>query len=78
MRTKPLLTHAVVPTSDRRSTYEYSRPWRSSKRISADVESHTEMAKQSGNVAEVLELNHYRIVSEIWHFFSVDLGQRCD
>ena len=78
MRTKPVSSPPVVQISNRRSTHDYSRPWKSSKRISADVESHIEMGKQSGNATEVLELNHYRIVSEIWHFFSVDLGQKCD
>ena len=26
---------------------------------------------------EPLDLNHYRIVDEVWHFCSVDWGSRC-
>ena len=41
----------------------------------ADPES-IEMEKSS-DLIKPLDLNHYRIVNEIWHFCSVDWGSKC-
>ena len=27
--------------------------------------------------AEALDLNHYRVVSEVWHYSSIDWGNKC-
>lgn len=42
----------------------------------SDIESH-EMSDDVEHSRQKLDLNHYRIVNEIWHFISVDWGHRC-
>jgi hypothetical protein len=60
-----------------------TKSWRNFKRNelaakkspSSDTESH-DLAPGSG-LDSSLDLNHYRIVNELWHFMSVDWGHRC-
>ena len=44
-------------------------------KLDSDVESQ-EMKTNPNSAAMRLDLNHYRIVNEIWHFISVDWGHR--
>ena len=42
----------------------------------SDIEAH-EMVNASRSKASGLDLNHYRVVNEVWHYCSVDWGSRC-
>ena len=42
-----------------------------------DPENQMEMEDRPAFSAGLLDLNHYRIIDEVWHFCSVDWGHRC-
>ena len=42
-----------------------------------DLEGHIELTGSPSLNQGVLDLNHYRIVNDVWHFFSVDWGHNC-
>lgn len=46
---------------------------------SADLEGHLSPSDQPSisSTSETLDLNHYRIVDDVWHFSSVDWGLNC-
>jgi len=43
---------------------------------SSDPEAHEMEESRRDN--SPLDLNHYRIVDEVWHFCSVDWGSKCE
>ena len=63
---RPSRTRALVQTfRDRKSTDTHS----------SDPEA-VEMVEPHKNDGD-LDLNHYRIIDEVWHFCSVDWGSKC-
>ena len=42
-----------------------------------DLEGDVEMQNSRKVHAEALDLNHYRVVSEVWHYSSMDWGSKC-
>ena len=59
-----------------RSQLEAQNQAHTLSKLESDVESQ-EMKANPNSAAMRLDLNHYRIVNEIWHFISVDWGHRC-
>lgn len=52
---------------------------KSIRNSSADLEGHPSSSDQPSikSTSETLDLNHYRIVDDVWHFSSVDWGRNC-
>lgn len=82
---KPEPVSNMVPRPNRMKEMLNTTDWRLFKqqaeltaqiKAPLDVESH-EMHEDSKAQAKMLDLNHYRIVNELWHFMSVDWGHRC-
>lgn len=47
----------------------------SEKSIISDLESKDQLGSEA--ILSALDLSHYRIVNELWHFMSVDWGHKC-
>ena len=78
MGSKPLTPALVVPKepmSTRQAIMQAYKEQRSIDKHPADPEK-IEMGK-SEDRAKPLDINHYRIVNEVWHFCSVDWGSKC-
>lgn len=43
----------------------------------ADLEGHLEKSDSRSRRTGPLDLNHYRMVNEVWHYSSVDWGHKC-
>lgn len=44
---------------------------------SFDLEGHHEGNEHPATESQAIDLNHYTIVNEVWHYASVDWGHRC-
>ncbi len=79
MGCEPLTPALVVPEeslSRRQAIYKAYKERKSMDTHSSDPEAH-EM-EESHKTDEPLDLNHYRIVDEVWHYCSVDWGSKCE
>ena len=45
--------------------------------VEKNLEADSTEATQDVVVDQPLDLNHYRLVNEVWHYSSVDPGKRC-
>ena len=45
---------------------------------SSDLEGGIELTTSSPSTLDHLDLNHYTLVNEVWHFCSVDWGAKCE
>lgn len=75
-------TPKVIPSTPRQSGLMYRGHWKQDHTDRRSVETqHTDPEKNSGTptvVREpVLNLSHYMVVNEVWHFNSVDWGSTC-
>lgn len=50
----------------------------SSQSQTSDPESHMEMAEMEPVERPALDLSHYNIINEVWHYSSVDWGHKCE
>ena len=81
---KPEPVANASPRPGRMKEMLHTRNWKPYKltelaaqsKPSPDAESH-EMQDGSEAPERMLNLNHYRIVNELWHFMSVDWGHKC-
>jgi hypothetical protein len=79
MGCEPLTPALVVheePLSRRQALVKAYKERKSIDTHSSDPEAH-EM-EESRRDDSPLDLNHYRIVDEVWHFCSVDWGSKCE
>ena len=49
----------------------------SNRDVEKNLEAESTEATQDVVVDQPLDLNHYRLVNEVWHYSSVDPGKRC-
>lgn len=62
------------PSKDRENNQETEK---GIGNLVADLEGHLETSDSRSRRRGPLDLNHYRIVNEVWHYSSVDWGHKC-
>ena len=76
---KPVPAAAIAPHSRMQDFLHRRRdvPRRSMQDHVQDLEGHIELGESPSLAQGVLDLNHYHIINEVWHYFSVDWGHNC-
>lgn len=74
---KPVVAAMEIPQSRLKAMLHHWKPERASfESQGADLEM-TPAFKQSASHALNLNLNHYRVVDQVWYYCSVDWGSKC-
>ena len=83
MKCKPL-TPQLVSTATHHSRLDFwhtPKPRPNVEKIiqekSIDIERDHERIENPSTQSEAIDLNHYTIVNEVWHYASVDWGSKC-
>ncbi|MCJ1399472.1 hypothetical protein MMC11_002674 [Xylographa trunciseda] len=82
MKCKPLTPHLVstIPYHSRRDFWHSPKPRPNSEKVvdekSIDIERDHERIYIPSTQSEAIDLNHYTIVNEVWHYASVDWGSK--